>query len=103
MLRAGILKERVKKLWLAKCTCCTLHFSSQAVYFKILSWWIWIFSQIPGPSSSLFRRVLLRFSAQLTGGSYYSTSRYRTCTVYRKKDPCTGIPCTTVRVLDLKN
>jgi hypothetical protein len=35
------------------------------------------FGQIPGPSSSLFWRVLLlllRFSAQLTWESYYNTS-----------------------------
>jgi hypothetical protein len=41
------------------------------------SWWIWIFSQIPGPSSSLFRGaalLLLRFPRILTVESYYSTS-----------------------------
>ena len=37
---------------------------------------IWYSDQIPSPSSSLFGRVLLHFCAQLTGGSYYSTSWY---------------------------
>jgi hypothetical protein len=32
------------------------------------------FGQIPGHSSSLFGRVLLRFPRILTGESYYSTS-----------------------------
>jgi hypothetical protein len=66
------------------------------------------FGQIPGPStsscpsSSLFGRVLLRFPRilVLTGESYYSTSWY--VTVYKKKYPSTGIPCTAVRVFGLK-
>jgi hypothetical protein len=45
--------------------------------------------------------LLLRFLHNLLQGKV-TTAQVDRCTVYQKKYPNTGVPCTAVRVLDLK-
>ena len=62
--------------------------------------------QTPGPSSVLFGRAAAGAGAgcvfvhKLQGK--VTTAQVDTCTVYQKKYPNTGIPCTAVRVFGLK-